>query len=94
MDVDERRQSADLAVAERSVAVEDKNASVADKRSSLETMLARVEVDKKQLNIFGQMHSAIPIAELFSAAKDATEACNRAGGAPVSTREMEGGRQE
>ncbi|OSX77826.1 hypothetical protein BU14_0131s0009 [Porphyra umbilicalis] len=91
MDLDERRQSAEQAVAERSVAVEERNASVADKRVNLEAMLARVEVYKKQLDIFGKMHSETPSAELVSAAKDATEAFNRAGGASVSTGELGGG---
>jgi len=94
MDLEERRPSVEEAVTERSVAGEETNSFVAAKRVNLEARLARVEVYKMQLDIFGQMYAAAPSTELVSADQDATQAFNRPGGASMSTGGLGGGGQQ
>jgi len=73
--------------------VEEKKISLAERRVSMEAILARTDLYKTQLEVFGQMHQTNPSPELVAAVKDATEAFNAAGGSSCSMKPMEEGHE-
>jgi len=80
-------------VAERSVAVEERKVMVSERRTEMEAMLARADVYKKQLDVFGKMFQDDPRPDLVAAAQAATEAFSAAGTASLPSRMVEKRRQ-
>jgi len=87
--LDEKRQRMEQIVAERSVADEDRKVMVSERRAEMEAMLARADVYKKQLDVFGKMFEADPRPDLVASAQDATEAFSAAGEASLPLRIVE-----
>jgi len=87
--LDEKRQRMEQIVAERSVADEERKVMVSERRTEMEAMLARADVYKKQLDVFGKMFEADPRPDLIASAQAATEVFSADGGASLPLRIVE-----